>query len=83
MLNDVARPRVLLPFVVVLVVVTTGLVLWQMHLPLRKASAEIANRYLPDRAELEVKPGANAEAYALYLRARELETHLNDQVLSR
>lgn len=81
MLTEIARPRVLLPPVVVLVLATAGWMLWRTNLPLRKSSAEIANSYLPDRADLEVKPGANAEAYALYLRARELETQESGQSL--
>jgi len=81
MLTEAARPRVLLPLLAVLALGIAGLVLWQSHPPLWKSSAESANKYLPDRAELDVKPGANAEAYALYLRGRELEEHLNDQDL--
>lgn len=81
MLIEVARLRVLLPLLVVLLLATAGLVLWRIHLPLRKSSVEIANRYLPDRPDLQVKPSANAEAYALYLRARELETHQSQQDL--
>jgi serine/threonine-protein kinase len=61
------------------VLAIAGFVFWQIGLPLRKSSAEMANRYLPERTELEIRPAANAEAYALYLRARELETHENSQ----
>ena len=81
MLIEAARPRVLLPLLAVLVLGIAGLILWKTHLRLRKSSAEVANRYLPGRADLEIKPGAKAEAYALYLRARDLETHQNGQDL--
>jgi tetratricopeptide (TPR) repeat protein len=81
MFAQVARPRFLFSFAAMFVLAVVSLLLWNRHLPLRESSAEIANRYLPDRAELQVKPGVNAEAYALYLRGRELEEHLNDQDL--
>jgi tetratricopeptide (TPR) repeat protein len=79
MFTQIARPRILFSLTAMVVVSAVALLLWQMRLPQWKSSIENANGYLPDRAELEVKPGANAEAYALYLRARELENHLNDQ----
>jgi tetratricopeptide (TPR) repeat protein len=65
----------------ILVVAAIAFLFWRFGLPQRKSSVENANRYLPDRANLPVKPGASAEAQALYLRARELETHENRQDL--
>ena len=81
MFAQVNRTRIVFSVAAMFVVFAIALLLWQTRSPLGRSSAQNANKYLPDQAELEVKPGANAEAYALYLRARELESHLNDQDL--
>jgi tetratricopeptide (TPR) repeat protein len=82
MLTAVARPRLLITLFALLVVATAGWLIWQSQRALRRSSPEIAaNKYLPDRTEIQVKPNASAAAYALYLRARELETKESGQAL--
>ena len=79
MFTQGARPRILFCLAATIVVAAGALLFWRPHPSVRESSAEGTNKYLPDRAELQVKPGEKAEAEALYLRARELETHESGQ----
>lgn len=72
-------PRPLVLVTAILALAGIPLFFWLMRGRLRPSSAEVTNGYLPDSARVLVKPTANAEAYGLYLRARELETRENTQ----